>query len=137
MPQKGKEAFNHQIRYGKFSQPDELRKAGRFILTIYTAKGKRALQFSVDEFVNTVVERMNENKLRFDRIGPQYNAEEVKPLFIKFIRHEKIDHTLSVVQAMYAAITDIVLDGSLVFYDKSQINNDVSKISPLKEGKFE
>lgn len=134
MPQK---AFNYQIRDGKFSQPEELRKEGKFLLIICTAKGKLPLTFSVEKFVDVLVERMNENKSRFDRIGPQYTTEEVKPLFIKFIRHEKIDHTLSIVQAMYAAITDIVLDGSLIFADKSPTNNGISAIAPIKENKFE
>lgn len=116
--------IHHKVNNGKFSQPERLRAQDKFQLKLYTTGGEKLLTFSIDGFLKHVVREMNRSRDRFDRNRAHYTEEEVKPLFVKFIRHQKLDISDPVVQAMSSALSELVLSGVLLLGTEKDIEGE-------------
>ncbi|MCX8199951.1 MAG: hypothetical protein N3G76_00615 [Candidatus Micrarchaeota archaeon] len=123
--------IHHKVNNGKFSQPEELRAEGKFLLKLYTTGGEKLLKFTIDGFLKHVVEEMN--RRRFDRNRPPYTENDVRELFIKFIRHQKLDISDPVVQAMSSALRELVLSGVLLLGTEKDIEGNFKAKKPSPE----
>lgn len=125
--------IHYRVKNGKFYQPEDLRVIGKFKLKLYTSQGEHELIFSVDGFTRVLVNQMNKNKHRFDRTRADYTLDDVKPHFLKFIRHQKTDLQNPVVQAMSSTLMELVLSGDLLA-PESEIEGSFADEKPEPEG---